>query len=221
MAAAFQGAHGVQQANMEAAEAAALERLDADAAMLWEESDLGAAPALPAGIGYVDMGDMGGLEARAQAGEEDPPPSEAVGITSRPAVAAAAEWSPPLKQRRAAASRHEDGRATRLLPAGALGVLSAWLWTPEHFAWPYPSGDAAIVRRARAGVLHSISGWPSGTVGEIAHERTRARAAEERETLSAAAGITVRQTMNWLTNARKRVWKVCARAAAAIWPCRA
>jgi hypothetical protein len=169
------------------------------------------------------MGDMGGLEARAQAGEEDPPPSEAVGITSRPAVAAAAERSPPLKQRRAAASRHEDGRATRLLPAGALGVLSAWLWTPEHFAWPYPSGEAAIVRHcARAGVLHSISGWPSGTFGEIAHERTRARAAaEERETLAASAGITVRQTMNWLTNARKRVWKVCARAAAAICPCRA
>ncbi len=197
-------------AEADAADAAALTRLDADMSGMWEEEQggRGDAPALPAhlaiGLPRLSANVMRLLEAqsskspmfaegdRADAAtvvgtpRDPPPPPPATGRSALRRRSAALKAS-------ANVSAAATDRANRPLPAEALGQLCTWLRTPEHYRWPYPSSTCLAPCRSK---------------GRRTQRSARVVTAAERERLARDAGISVRQVMNWLTNARKRVWKV-------------
>ena len=101
-----------------------------------------------------------------------------------------------VKAAAAESSRHGK-RINEPLPEEALRLLAEWLHSPEHYKWPYPTGvPRGRLCVAGASVSERVRGWC-------------VCAAEQRAALARDAGISERQVMNWLTNARKRVWKVC------------
>ncbi len=124
------------------AEADALTRLDDDIAALWSSG--GASLLLPA----CDGDDAPAAGRRGQDVEGEPPPAPAPPpfLTAPPAAARAPKRILPHARAAAAAAAAVHTGASRLLPASAVDALSAWLWAPEHFRWPYPTRKRAHVR---------------------------------------------------------------------------